>query len=336
MYGSVAAIVSVITLALYLFLSYFTSLPIFAIFLIIIPLFLLQWRFAPGIIERAHNVEPASKEKYAELHRVVEEISERSGIEKPQLMIAETDLPNAFAYGNTWSGKKIAVTQGLLDNLEFEEVEAVVGHEIGHHKHGDAKIMMVLSILPAIFLMVGRIFLFSAFFGGNRRGGAPIIALAAGSMLVYFALNLCIMNFSRMREFMADDHAAKNVPDGARKLSEGLAKINYRAARMKEESEKSRGGSVRAVRRRPGGSGGTAGDRGGESTNSSSLGMSLKPLFIDDPDTARSIEPRKLSDQELVERFKGKELSLGEKVMEFFSTHPNVAKRLQALEQLSG
>ncbi|KXB06130.1 hypothetical protein AKJ51_04165, partial [candidate division MSBL1 archaeon SCGC-AAA382A20] len=140
-------------------------------------------------------------------------------------MIAETELPNAFAYGNRWSGKKIAVTQGLLDNLEFEEVEAVVGHEMGHHKHGDAKIMMFLSILPAIFMMIGRMFLFSMFFGGgNRRGGAPMMAIAAGSMAVYFALNLCIMNFSRMREFMADNHAAENVPDGSRKLSEGLAK----------------------------------------------------------------------------------------------------------------
>ncbi|KXB06279.1 hypothetical protein AKJ51_03920, partial [candidate division MSBL1 archaeon SCGC-AAA382A20] len=125
MYGSVATIVSVVTLALYLLLNYFTSLPMLAVFVIIIPLFLLQWRFAPKIIEKAHSVEPASEEEHGRLHRTVEEISERSGIEKPQLMIAETELPNAFAYGNRWSGKKIAVTQGLLDNLEFEEVEAV-------------------------------------------------------------------------------------------------------------------------------------------------------------------------------------------------------------------
>ncbi|KXB06109.1 hypothetical protein AKJ52_02535, partial [candidate division MSBL1 archaeon SCGC-AAA382C18] len=61
-------------------------------------------------------------------------------------------------------------------------------------------------------------------------------------------------------------------------------------------------------------------------------GMSLKPLFIDDPDTAKDIDPERLSDQELVEKYKGEELSTREKVMELFSSHPNIAKRLQALE----
>ncbi|KXB05919.1 hypothetical protein AKJ51_04510 [candidate division MSBL1 archaeon SCGC-AAA382A20] len=131
------------------------------------------------------------------------------------------------------------------------------------------------------------------------------------------------MNFSRMREFMADNHAAENVPDGSRKLSEGLAKINHHASKMKEESKDSRKRSIRASRSRSRG-------RGSEKTGS--LGMSLKPLFIDDPDTAKDIDPERLSDQELVEKYKGEELSTKEKVMELFSSHPNIAKRLQALE----
>ncbi|MFW6386155.1 MAG: zinc metalloprotease HtpX [Candidatus Hadarchaeota archaeon] len=326
MFGSVAAIISVVTLALYLFLSYFTSLSFFLVFAIIIPFFLLQWWFAPKIIEKAHGVKPASEDEYGRLHEVVERISESSGIEKPQLMIADTDLPNAFAYGNGWSGKKIALTKGLLKSLEFEEVEAVIGHEMGHHKNGDAKMMMTLSILPAIFMMIGRMFLFSMLFGRNRRGGAPVVAMAAGSMLVYFVLNLCIMNFSRMREFMADDHAAKIVPDGARKLSKGLAKINYHAAKMKEEKKSSKRGG-RASRTKPSHfrNRGSKGDR--------SLGMSLKPLFISDPDTAKELDSERISDRELVEKFKKKELSTWEKVLELFSSHPNVADRLKALEQ---
>ncbi|KXA98143.1 hypothetical protein AKJ39_02480 [candidate division MSBL1 archaeon SCGC-AAA259J03] len=334
MYGSVAAIVSVVTFALYLLLNYFTSLPMLAVFVIIIPLFLLQWRFAPKIIEKAYKVEPASEEKHSELHKVVEVISERSGIEKPQLMIAKTELPNAFAYGNRWSGKKIAVTQGLLENLEFEEVEAVVGHELGHHKHGDAKIMMFLSILPAIFMMIGRIFLFSMFFGGgNRRGVAPMMALGAGSMLVYFALNLCIMNFSRMREFMADDHAAENVPDGARKLSEGLAKINHYTSEIKnggkKQSEKvkiTRPADNKEVHVR-------GSSREQNNKGMSSFGMSLKPLFIEDPDTSKDLSTDQLSDQELVEKYSKEELSTGEKIMELFSSHPRVAKRLRVLQE---
>ncbi len=330
MYGSVAAIIAVVTGALYLFLEVFTSLPTFSAFLIVIPIFLLQWRFAPKIIEKAHDVEPASETGYAKLHERVEKICERSGIEKPQLMIAKTELPNAFAYGNRWSGKKIAVTEGLLDNLEFEEVEAVLGHEIGHHKNGDAKIMMLLSILPAIFLMIGRIFLFSMFFGGGRRNGAPLMAVGAGSMAIYFVLNLCIMNFSRMREFMADDHAAKNVPDGARKLSEGLAKINHYTTKLKNEAKQ----NARRVRSKPSRktSGRSVRAKGGEREGTGSLGMSLKPLFIDDPDTSKDMSLDELSDQELVEKYREKEQSAGEKIMELFSSHPNIAERLRALK----
>lgn len=335
MYGSVAAMIAFVTLAITLLLGAFTSLPSLIVVAIVIPLFLLQWRFAPKIIERAHKVKPASEEEHGELHQKLEEIARASEMEKPQLMIAETKVPNAFAYGNRWSGKKIAVTQGLLDSLEFEEVEAVLGHEMGHHKHGDAKIMMFLSVLPAIFLMIGRMFLLSGFLGGGRRGGLPMMAIAGASMGIYFVLNLCIMNFSRMREFLADRHSAGIISDGARKLSEGLAKINYHMGKMKEESQSSTSGQAAYVARSPSGRKmyvRTLREPRRMDQGAGSFGMSLKPLFIADPDTARSTPERRLTDQELVEKYKGKELSLGERILELFSSHPNVTKRLEALE----
>ncbi|KXA93748.1 hypothetical protein AKJ66_01115 [candidate division MSBL1 archaeon SCGC-AAA259E22] len=91
---------------------------------------------------------------------------------------------------------------------------------------------------------------------------------------------------------------------------------------MKDESDNSQNGGIRASRSR---------SRGRGSRETGSLGMSLKPLFIDDPDTAKDINPERLSDQELVEKYKREELSTKERIMEFFSSHPNIAKRLQAL-----
>lgn len=339
MYGSVAAMIAIVTIAITLLLGIFTSLPSLIVLAIIIPLFLLQWRFAPQIIERAHNVKPASEEEYGELHKMLEEIAQASKMEKPKLVIAETKVPNAFAYGNRWSGKKIAVTQGLLNSLELEEVEAVLGHEIGHHKHGDAKIMMFLSILPAIFLMIGRMFLLSGFLGGGRRGGFPMMAIAGASMGIYFVLNLCIMNFSRMREFLADKHSARIISDGSRKLSEGLAKINYHMGKMKEErmsqSQSLTSQQSVSIVRSPSGRKmyiRTPQESRRMDQETGSLGMSLKPLFIADPDTAKSTTKKRLTDQELVDKYKRKEMSLGEKILELFSSHPNVAKRLKALE----
>ncbi len=343
MYGSIAAMIAVVTLALAFLIGFFTSIPSMIVLVIVIPLFVLQWRFAPQIIERAHKVEPASEEEYPQLHKALEEIAKVSKMEKPQLMIAKTKIPNAFAYGNMWSGKKIAVTKGLLDSLEFEEVEAVIGHEMGHHKHGDGRAMMFLSVLPAIFLMIGRVFLLSGFFGGGgRRNGLPLMAIAGVSMGIYLVLNLCIMNFSRTREFFADRFSAENVPDGARKLSEGLAKISHRTERMKEEkrSEMNFRGRNQTVYIAHDSSGRRVYVKGPEQRKPSrnetgSLGMSLKPLFISDPDTSYRPEKEELTDQELVEMYSKQKLTFKEKLMEIFSTHPSIKKRLSALEKLS-
>lgn len=75
-------------------------------------------------------------------------------------MIAEVQLPNAFAYDNFLTDSRIAVTRGLLNTLEIEENEAVMAHEIGHIKHRDMSIKMFASLLPAIY-WIGRVMMYS-------------------------------------------------------------------------------------------------------------------------------------------------------------------------------
>lgn len=306
MVGSLAAIIAVTTLAAAVVLTLAGASVVMA-FALVIPFFLLQWYLGPKMVERAYRVEPADRQNFPELHEVVEEISERSGIDKPEVMVADVDLPNAFAYGNTWTGDRVAVTRGLMEKLEWEEVEAVIGHEIGHVKHRDSSVMMVLSILPALFLMVGRMFFWSTLFGGRQRnqGGLPLIAVAAASMLIYFVLQLCIMGFSRTREYYADRHSASTVDEGARKLAEGLAKINEGTRSMAEKRRSS-------------------------DKDVGALGLSLKPLLVSDPDTS-AVEGRARTDRELVEKYAGREVSLGERLAEVFSTHPNITKRLNSM-----
>ncbi len=324
MMGSLALVIGLTTLGALIILTSFTQMSFSTILPLMLIFFVAQWYFGPKMVEKSMKVKPASKEEYPDLHNTVEQICRKTGMDKPEVMISGIDMPNAFAYGNFLTEKKIAVTKGLLETLEYEEVEAVLGHEIGHIKNKDSEIMMFLSILPAIFMMVGRMMFWSTLFGGGNRkeggGTLPLIAIGLVSMVFYFLLNLGVMWTSRIREFYADEHAAKTVTDGSRKLSEGLAKINENMAELKKSKAKT---GKKAM--------------GRKNKNSNKMGLSplasgMKPLFISDPDAASP--KRAKTDQELVREYREKELSTSEKLFEIFSTHPNIKKRLEKLSEL--
>ena len=110
-------------------------------------------------------------------------------------MIAEVQLPNAFAYGNFLTGSRIAVTRGLLNTLEIEEIEAVMAHEIGHIKHREMSIKMFVSLLPAIFYWIGRVMMYSIWLSswGSQRQTRRIsypsrdrVLLSSNSLLLKF------------------------------------------------------------------------------------------------------------------------------------------------------
>lgn len=316
MLGSLGLIVGITTLGAAILLNGVLGLNFIWTLIFIVPFFFLQWYYGPKMVEYSMQVEEAPRNQYPDLHRTVEDISRKVRIDKPQVMISDMEMPNAFAYGNFSTGKKVAVTRGLLDTLEWEEVEAVLGHEMGHIAHNDAEVMMFLSILPAIFMMLGRTLLWSSFLGGRRRNGGALIIVALGAMFFYFLLNLAILWFSRLREFYADQFGATSVYEGSRKLQEGLVKIENRMAKLKEQGRKSR---ARAGRSRA------------NNMGLNPLGSGMKALFIADPDVEATSE--NLSDRELVEKYKQKSPGLGKRLFELFTTHPELSKRLRALDQ---
>ncbi|MBS3792791.1 M48 family metalloprotease [Candidatus Bipolaricaulota bacterium] len=316
MLGSLGLIVGITTLGAALLLNGVLGLNFIWTLIFIVPFFLLQWYYGPKMVEHSMQVEEAPRDKYPDLHRTVEDISRKVGIDKPQVMVSDMEMPNAFAYGNFSTGKKVAVTRGLLNTLEWEEVEAVLGHEMGHISHNDAEVMMFLSILPALFMMLGRTLLWSSFLGGRRRNGGALIIVALGAMFFYFLLNLAIMWFSRLREFYADQFGATSIYEGSRKLQEGLVKIENQMARLKE-----RGRQQQA----------TAGGGTRNSLGLNPLGSGMKALFIADPDVEASSE--NLSDREMVEKYKDRTPGLGKKFFELFTTHPELTKRLKALDK---
>jgi heat shock protein HtpX len=275
---------------------------------------IVQWLIAPYLIDAMYRVKEVKPQEDPALHKMVDKLSKKSHIKTPKLMKAQMAIPNAFAYASPLTGSKVAVTTGLLETLDADEVEAVVGHELGHLKHRDVQVMMFVSILPAIFYFIGYSLLLSSMF--NRRdsrdsGGAAIIGIA--SILIYWLLTLFTLYLSRIREYFADRHSASIVEDGAQKLSEGLAKIVNSTNNMKKG---------RRNQRNTGGS------------------NSFKALFISDPDRSEidSAALKQLGsgmgDSKLVEDVLRRKITTFDKVMEVFSTHPNIVKRLRALQKL--
>ncbi len=308
MFGSLVLIIGLSTLFFTVILTYFGSFDIFYLGFMVFGFNIIQWLIAPYIINAMYGVKEISRSKMPKLYDMVERLSMKSGIDIPRVMIADLPIPNAFAYGSPISGNRIALTKGLLDTLEDEEVEAVVGHELGHLKHRDVQIMMFASILPAICYYVGYSLMYSSRYGDKDRvSGTAAIGLV--SIMLYWALTMLSLKLSRLREFYADSHSVSIVEDGRRKLSEALAKIVTSTSKMR---------------------------RFGRTSSFSSF----KTLFITDPEKAVQDASSVVgqigsdSDQRLVAEILAKKPTPLSSFLEIFSTHPNIVKRLQALKKM--
>jgi len=313
MVGTVAAIISLSTLFFTVVLSSLGSLNIMTLGVFVVLFNVLQWLIAPYLVDLMYRVRKPSKSEGSEIGEMVQRLSQKSGMKAPQLMIADIPLPNAFAYGSPLTGNRIAITTGTLKTLEAEEVEAVIGHELGHLKHRDVQVMMFVSILPALFYYIGYSLMWSSMYNrrDNRGNGASLALIGYTSIAFYFVLTMFTLYMSRLREYYADRHSVTIVDDGARKLSEGLVKIAYSTGRMRRSN-----------------------------VNMANLN-SLKALFISDPDTVGkdvqvlSQTDAWKSDRELVNEYLSRKVTTLDKVTEYFSTHPNMVERLRALRKMA-
>jgi len=306
MYSTLALIIGFTTLIISIVLSAIGAFSFYAVLSIVLFMNVLQWLLAPYIIEAIYRVREADPARYSWLYEAVRRLARKSRIEPPKLMISSLPIPNAFAYGSPLTGNRIAVTEGLLRNLDPDEVEAVIGHEIGHLVHRDVHIMMLVSIIPAILYYIGRSMMWSSMFYGGRdreeRGGYALLGLML--FVAAFILNLMVLGLSRLREYYADRHSASIVENGAVKLQVALAKIVHATSRVSRKVDTSALHSFRA-------------------------------LLIADPATAHADAALISGEYALVKRLKERELTFADLVEEMFSTHPNIVKRLKALDEVA-
>jgi heat shock protein HtpX len=156
MLATVSVIIAISTLGLALILSMTGQFNVMSLAILMAVFNLAQWLLAPKLINAIYKTRRLTPKENPRLNQIVEELSRKSDIKTPKLMLANLPIPNAFAYGSPLTGNHVAITRGLLDNLNTGEVEAVIGHELGHIKHRDVQVMMFISFLPSLFYIIAR------------------------------------------------------------------------------------------------------------------------------------------------------------------------------------
>lgn len=315
MVATLAAIFGLTTLVFTVVLFWVgIGLSILTIGILVVTLNVIQWLIAPYLVGAIYKVKEIKVNENPKLHQIITDLSKKSGISPPKLMLSRIQLPNAFAYGSPLSGSRVAVTEGLLKKLDEGEVEAVIGHELGHLKHRDVQVMMVVSFLPALFYYIGYTLMLSGIFGGGGRkneGGSNAL-FGIAFMAFSWVLTLFTLYLSRLREYYADKHSVQIVEKGAQKLSMGLLTIVEESKHQMQRSKKE--------------------EKVGNTA--------YKALFIADPDHA-TIDSAELqanhitNKEDLLRETLTRQPSSSDKLIEIFSTHPNIIKRLRALRETS-
>ncbi|MGE0565603.1 MAG: zinc metalloprotease HtpX [Pseudolabrys sp.] len=180
----------------------------------------------------AHEVDAASA---PDLHRMVAELASRAGLPMPRVYLMDNPQPNAFATGRNPQNAAVAVTTGLLQTLDRDEVAGVVAHELAHIQNRDTLIMTITATIAGAISMLGNFAMFSGF-GGNRdnNGGLGLIGTLAMVVLAPLAAMLVQMAISRTREYAADELGAR-ISGEPMALASALAKISNMAHAVPNE-----------------------------------------------------------------------------------------------------
>ncbi len=182
---------------------------------------------------RAARAQPVTEQQMPEYYAIVRELTEKAGMPMPKLYVTPDQQPNAFATGRSPDHAAVAVTQGILRILDWNELRGVLAHEISHVGNRDILIGSVAAAVAMGITAIATFARFAAIFGGGSRddeGGNPI-ALLAMAILAPLAAGLLQMALTRSREFEADRTGARLIEDGE-PLARALEKLEVGAKRI--------------------------------------------------------------------------------------------------------
>jgi heat shock protein HtpX len=186
---------------------------------------LAQWYFSDKIVLWSSGAKIVSKEEYPKLHEIVERLSTKNGLPKPKVAMVNSRVPNAFATGKSAKSSLVAVTTGILDLLDDDELEAVVAHELSHVRSRDVLVLTLVSVFSTVAWYLAQF----GFFGGlqtrNRNTAGTTVIVVLVAIITWIVSFLIIRAISRYREYSADRGGAimTGKPD---KLANALLKIS--------------------------------------------------------------------------------------------------------------
>ncbi|HXP72101.1 MAG TPA: zinc metalloprotease HtpX [Candidatus Dormibacteraeota bacterium] len=185
--------------------------------------------FSDKIALMSSGAQPISKEQAPRLYEVMERLAGKSNLPMPKMFLIPQAAPNAFATGRNPSHASVAVTQGLMELMDDEELEGVIAHELSHVRNYDILTSSIAATIAGAITWVARMGFWFGGGGGNRERGGGLTGILM-LILAPFAALLLQMGISRQREYQADASGARMVghPYGLIRALEKLGAYNKR------------------------------------------------------------------------------------------------------------
>jgi heat shock protein HtpX len=215
----------------------FLNVGLWFMVLILAGVALVQYYTSDKLALAASGAKIVDRDQAPQLHDMIERLAALADLPKPKVAVIDTDVPNAFATGRNPKNSVVAVTTGLWNRLEPQEVEGVLAHELSHIANRDVLIMTLAGFFALVAGLLAR---WGAFFGGggDRDRGVPVwLIVVVVSIVTYVLSYILIRAISRYREYGADRGAAlitgapENLMSALQKISSQMLRIPQRDLR---------------------------------------------------------------------------------------------------------